>query len=165
MRNRPRFSARLRRLCRAVVVAVFAWCWAGATHAQDQPTAGSPITNGLVVYLNFDNNLSAAGGTAVNGAVYRSGSGQPPRYVPAVIGQGVSFANAPTGGQPDDWAVDLGHLESVYSNDFSVSLWERTSTSGDGALIGNKDWSAGTNIGWALSRPRPRSRRTSSGTA
>ena len=151
MRNRPRFSARLRRLCHPVVVAVFAWCWAGATHAQDQPTAASPITNGLVVYLNFDNNLSAAGGTSVNGAVYRSGSGQPPRFVSAVIGQGVSFANTPTSGQPDDWAVVLGHLESVYSNDFSVSLWERTSTSGDGALIGNKDWSVGTNIGWVIS--------------
>ena len=50
------------------------------------------------------------------------------------------------------WAAS----EWVYSNSFSVSFWERTATSGDGALMGNKDWTSGANVGWVISSLDPK---------
>ncbi len=114
------------------------------------------LTNGLVVYLNFDNNIDAQAGTTNKGVLYTGGATLGPRYTPGVIGSAVTFANAPTTGQPNDWAISLGNLDWVFSNSFSVSLWERTLTSGDGALIGNKDWSSGANVGWVISSLEPK---------
>ncbi len=109
------------------------------------------VTNGLVVYLNFDNSINAQGGTTNHGALYTGGATSGPRYRTGIIGSAATFANTATSGQPDDWAITLGSLEWVYSNSFSVSLWERTATSGDGALMGNKDWTSGANVGWVIS--------------
>ena len=114
------------------------------------------LTNGLVVYLNFDGNLNAQAGTTVNGALYTGGAANGPRYKPGVIGQAAGFANTATSGQPNDWAVTLGSLESTYAGSFSVSLWERTTNSGDGALMGNKDWTSGANTGWVISSLQPK---------
>jgi autotransporter-associated beta strand protein/YVTN family beta-propeller protein len=111
----------------------------------------SPITNGLVVYLNFDSNLTAQAGTSVSGALYTGGAANGPRYKPGVIGAAATFANTASSGQPDNWAVTLGNLEAIYATNFSVSLWERTATSGDGALMGNKNWTSGANVGWVIS--------------
>jgi autotransporter-associated beta strand protein/YVTN family beta-propeller protein len=115
-----------------------------------------PVTNGLVVYLNFDNNFNAQGGTTNSATIYTGGATHGPRYQPGVIGQAASFANTATSGQPDDWALSLGSLEWVYTNSFTLSLWERTSNSGDGALMGNKDWTSGANIGWVISSLDPK---------
>ena len=108
------------------------------------------VTNGLVVYLNFDHTLNGQLGTTVNGTLYTGGATNGPRYKPGVIGSAASFANTGSSGQPSDWAVSLGSLESIYSNSFSVSFWER-SASGAGALMGNKNWSASANVGWTIS--------------
>jgi autotransporter-associated beta strand protein/YVTN family beta-propeller protein len=116
------------------------------------PPGSASITNGLVVYLNFDNNLNAQAGTTNSGAVYAG----IPRYRAGLIGAAVNFANSATAGQPDDWAVSLGNLERVYSNSFSISLWERSATIGDGALMGNKDWTSGANVGWVISTLDPK---------
>ena len=112
--------------------------------------AGS-VTNGLVVYLNFDNNINAQAGTTNSGSLYAGGATSGPSYRTGIIGSAATFANTANGGQPDNWSITLGSLEWVYSNSFSVSLWERTATSGDGALMGNKDWSSGANVGWVIS--------------
>jgi len=116
-------------------------------------TIASPgqITNGLVVYLNFDNNLNAQGGTTNNGVIYTGGAKNGPRYKAGVIGQAAAFANTASSGQTEDWAVSLGNLEWIYSNSFTVSLWERTTNSSDGAMMGNKDWTSGANVGWVIS--------------
>src|SRR6267378_1891379 len=114
------------------------------------------ITNGLVVYLNFDNNITAQAGTTNSGSLYKGGALNGPRYKTGIIGSAVNFANNATAGQPDDWAISLGNLEWIYSGSFSVSLWERTSTSGDGALMGNKDWTSGANVGWVISSLDPK---------
>ena len=116
----------------------------------------TPITNGLMVYLNFDNSLNASANTTNNGSIYTGGATSGPRYKPGMIGSAVSFANTATAGQPDDWAVSLGNLEWIYASSFSLSLWERSFTSGDGALIGNKDWSSGANVGWVISTLDPK---------
>lgn len=110
------------------------------------------VTNDLAVYLNFDNNLAAQAGTTHAGAVYTGGATNGPRYVVGRIGMAATFANTPVdNGQPTDWAVTLGKLDALYAGSFSVSLWERTSITGDGALVGNKDWSSGANVGWVIS--------------
>src|SRR6266571_8664058 len=114
------------------------------------------ITNGLVVYLNFDNNINAQAGTTNSGSLYNGGAANGPRYKTGVIGSSVNFANTATAGQPNDWAISLGNLEWIYSGSFSVSFWERTITSGDGALMGNKDWTSGADVGWVISSLDPK---------
>ena len=120
------------------------------------PGQAASVMTGLAVYLNFDHNLKAQGGTTNNGTIYTGGATFGPRYTAGMIGSAATFANTATAGQPDDWAVSLGSLERVYSNSFSVSLWERTTTSGDGALLGNKDWTSGANVGWVISSLDPK---------
>jgi autotransporter-associated beta strand protein/YVTN family beta-propeller protein len=114
------------------------------------------VTAGLVVYLNFDNNINAQAGTTNNGSLYTGGATAGPRYRTGMIGSAATFANTATSGQPDDWVITLGNLEWIYSNNFSVSLWERTVTISDGALIGNKDWTSGANTGWVISSLDPK---------
>jgi autotransporter-associated beta strand protein/YVTN family beta-propeller protein len=127
-----------------------------STVAMLTVTPLGPITNGLVVYLNFDNNLNAQAGTTNNGAIYSGGAMNGPRYKGGVIGQAAAFANTASGGQTEDWAVSLGDLERIYSNSFTVSLWVRTTNTGDGALMGNKDWTSGANVGWVISSLDPK---------
>ncbi len=67
-----------------------------------------------------------------------------------MIGAAASFNNDPNAGTADDWAVSLGDLEWLYSGSFSFALWVNT-TDTLGALLGNKDWASGGNIGWLIS--------------
>lgn len=119
---------------------------AGATQCRAAESSG-PLTNGLVVYLNFDGNIAAQAGTSVHGALYKGQA----RFGPGVVGMAASFANTSANAQPDDWAVSLGNLEWAYSNSFTVSLWERNPGGRDGALMGNKNWASGANVGWVIS--------------
>jgi hypothetical protein len=121
-----------------------------ATLDLNLPPPVTSVTNGLVVYLNFDGNLNGQLGTAVNGMLYTGGATNGPRYKTGVIGSAASFANTGSSGQPSDWVVSLGSLESLYSNSFSVAFWER-SAGGAVTLMGNKSWSSAANVGWAIS--------------
>jgi autotransporter-associated beta strand protein/YVTN family beta-propeller protein len=141
---------------RIVVANTFGSTTSAVANLTLTPPGSASITNSLVVYLNFDNNLDAQAGTTNKGALYLGGAVNGPRYLPGIIGGAATFANAATAGQPDDWAISLGNLEWVYSNNFSVSFWERSMTSGDGALMGNKDWTSGANIGWVISTLQPK---------
>ncbi len=114
------------------------------------------VTNDLVVYLNLDNNLSAQAGTTNSGAIYTGGATLGPRYVPGMIGAAAAFASTSTAGQPDDWAVTLGNLEWIYAGNFSLSLWIRTAAASDGAILGNKNWASGANVGWVISNFDPK---------
>lgn len=105
---------------------------------------------GLAVYLNFDNNLNAQAGTTNNGAIYSQSADPHAKYAPGIAGQAAAFNNDAGSGQPSDWAITLGKLESIYSNSFSYSLWAQTSVTADAALFGNKDWTSGANVGWCF---------------
>jgi YVTN family beta-propeller protein len=118
--------------------------------------AAASVTTGLVVYLNFDNNINAQAGTTNNGSLYTGGATSGPRYTPGVIGSAVTFANTSAPAQPDDWAITIGRLDWVYASSFSVSFWERSSAASDGALMGNKDWTSGANVGWVISSYDPK---------
>ncbi len=121
------------------------------------PTGQSAsVTNALVVYLNLDNNLAAQAGTTNGGTIYTGGATLGPRYVSGMIGSAATFTNASTAGQPNDWAVNLGNLEWIYANSFSLALWIRTSANSDGAILGNKDWTSGANVGWVISNFDPK---------
>lgn len=120
------------------------------------PLPASPVTNGLVVYLNFNSNIVAQAGTTNNGALYTGGATLGPRYTAGAIGAAAVFANASTGGQPNDWAITLGNLDWIYGSSFTVSMWEKNNTTEDGALTGNKNWSSGANTGWVISTLDPK---------
>ena len=49
-----------------------------------------------------------------------------------------------------DWAVSLGDIEWIYTNNWSFSIWVKT-TDTYGALLGNKNWYSGANYGWCIS--------------
>ena len=83
--------------------------------------AQNTLTNGLVVYLNFDGNINAQGGTTNNGVAV--GGNGVPVYTNGVIGQAAMFNNNASAGTVDDWAVDLGFQDWIYSNSWSYSLW------------------------------------------
>lgn len=110
----------------------------------------SAITNGLVVYLNFESNILAQGGTTVSGSPI--GVVAVEKYESGIVGAtSARFDNDNADlYRASDWAVSLGDIEWIYTNNFSFSIWVKT-TDTYGALLGNKDWLHGDNIGWCIS--------------
>ena len=108
----------------------------------------STVSTNLVAYLNLDGNMNAQGGTSVNGT--KTGPSAA-RYVAGKFGQAANFNNSNTSGAINDWAISLGSLESTYAGNFSVSLWVHTTSAADAAIIGNKNWTSGANVGWLVS--------------
>ncbi len=104
------------------------------------------ITNGLAVYLNFDGNILGQAGTAFSGTV--TGFDPTEKYTTGIVGaQAAVFNNDGTGTTPSDWAVSLGDIETIYAGSWSFSLWINATNANDGALLGNKDWTSGGDIG------------------
>ena len=111
------------------------------------------ISSGLAVYLNFDSNIAAQGGTTNGGAPV--GNVGVPTYTNGIIGSAASFNNDPyASAPPSDWAVSLGDIEWLYNTSFSFAIWVNT-TDTYGSVLGNKDWNSGGNIGWVISQYRP----------
>lgn len=111
------------------------------------PPSGG-LTTGLALSLKADGTLTNAVGGTIAPSVFTG----TPRYTTGKVGQAFRFQNDgnPAAG-PSDWAVSLGVLDATYAGDFSVSLWERTTSALDAALWGNKDWDSGGNVGWVVS--------------
>src|SRR5579862_4455464 len=114
--------------------------------------SAQPVTNGLAVYLNFDNNILAQGGTAHSGST--TGLDPTPKYIAGMVGEAAFFNNDGSGTTPVDWAVSLGDIESLYAGTWSFSLWLNATNKNDGALLGNKDWTSGADIGWLVDPSR-----------
>jgi hypothetical protein len=49
-----------------------------------------------------------------------------------------------------DWTVSLGDIEWIYTNNWTFSIWVKT-TDNYGALLGNKNWYSGANYDWCIS--------------
>ena len=111
------------------------------------------ITNGIAYYLPFDNNLNGQAGLPITGTPI--GNTGTPRYTAGTIGSAADFQNDGNDGSPSDWAVSLGDIEWVYTNNWSFSVWVKTTDTSDGATFGNKDWNSGGNVGWVLAASRP----------
>ncbi len=109
----------------------------------------------LIAYLPLDDNTTAGPGTTLDGAAIGTNAATP-TYVAGKFGQAAAFANTNANTTtPNDWAVSLGNLDSVYEGDFSISLWVRwtdtPNASLDKAIMGNSNWASGNNTGWVIS--------------
>ena len=120
--------------------------------------AGLPVIAtgaNLEVYLPLDGNTAAGPTTTVAGTVVGNNPNAADNYAAGKFGQAGKFINTNTGSATiDDWAISIGNREPIYTSSFTVSFWVRTETAGytaDKALIGNKDWDSGGNIGWVFS--------------
>ena len=108
----------------------------------------------LVAYLPLDGDTTAGPGTTLDGAAIGTNAATP-TYVAGKFGQAAAFANTNANTTtPNDWAVSLGNLDTVYEGDFSVSLWVRwtgtPNASLDRAIMGNSNWANGNNTGWLV---------------
>jgi hypothetical protein len=111
------------------------------------------VTNGLAVYLNFDSNIVAQANTLHSGTAI--GAAPTPKYTAGLIGTAAAiFDNDGSGTTPGDWAVSLGDIETIYAGTWSFSFWVNATNGNDGALFGNKDWTAGANVGWLVDPSR-----------
>src|SRR4051812_36248226 len=89
--------------CRKFVCSLLlAWTSSVAPFIAKAAPAPTTVTNGLAVYLNFDNNLSGQAGTTNNGSIYTGGALHGPRYKAGMIGPAATFANTSIAGQPSD---------------------------------------------------------------
>ncbi len=113
-----------------------------------------PLTNGLVLHLNFDGQLLDVSGRG-NHAVYaRSGpnSRVAPTYVAGRIGQAFQYTTASDGSRFE--YATLGYptdLRLGPDDEFTVSMWVNYVTqTGDLPFISNKDWDKSHKPGWAI---------------
>ena len=117
----------------------------------------SPLAGGatLEAYLPLNGDLSAGTGTVIAGTAIGTNGTPGDNFTTGKFGQGAFFANTNANTTtPTDWAISLGNLDTLYASSFSFSLWVQTTTAGytaDKALIGNKNWNSGANVGWTLS--------------
>lgn len=117
----------------------------------------SPLATGatLEAYLPLNGDLSAGTGTVVAGTAIGTNGTPGDNFTTGKFGQGAFFANTNANTTtPNDWAISLGNLDTLYASSFSFSLWVQTTTAGytaDKALFGNKNWNSGANVGWTLS--------------
>lgn len=140
---------------RFIRLPAFGFRLSGALLLLALPVRATTLTDGLAVYLNFDNNLLAQAGTTNHGQLYTGGATNGPRYVRGKIGSAASFRNTQSGGQPTDWALQLGDLEWLYAGSFSFAVWVKTAATWNGVLLGNNDWS-GEDVGWILNHTSPK---------
>ena len=108
------------------------------------------ITSSLAVYLNFESNILAQAGTTVDGTAI--GDVGVPTFTPGIVGKSAASFNNNDSDSADvsDWAVSLGDIEWIYTNNWSFTVWVKT-TDNYGALLGNKNWYSGANTGWVIS--------------
>ncbi|MCW1922658.1 LamG domain-containing protein [Luteolibacter arcticus] len=105
----------------------------------------------LSIYLPLDGDTAAGGATLVSGTVVGTNATPGDNFTTGKFGQAADFNNnGNSGATPSDWAVQVGNQDSIYTGDFSVSLWVRTIATNDAAIVGNSNWSSGNNTGWVI---------------
>jgi Concanavalin A-like lectin/glucanases superfamily len=109
----------------------------------------SSVSDNLIVHLNFESNLNPEPGTTYAGTPI--GIAGIPRYTNGIVGKSAAwFRNDGSDSTPPtDWAVSLGDVEWIYTNNWTIAFWVQT-TDHTPAVMGNKDWSSGENTGWAF---------------
>ena len=105
------------------------------------------LKDGLVAHLAFDGNATDASTKANNGTAVGE-----PTYAAGQLGQAVFCSNAKDGSFAN--FITLGTAPDVLfgdATDFSVAMWvQLNALTGDPAIFGNKNWSSGGNLGFAL---------------
>ncbi|MCW1922640.1 autotransporter-associated beta strand repeat-containing protein [Luteolibacter arcticus] len=109
----------------------------------------------LEAYLPLDGTLDAGTGTSIQGTAIGTNGTPGDNFTTGKFGQAASFTNTnTTATTPNDWAVTLGNLDTIYASSFTISIWVQTTTVGftaDKGFFGNKNWTSGANVGWTLS--------------
>jgi hypothetical protein len=112
-----------------------------------------PVTNGLVVHLTFDGNLTDTSGRGNDATYATNGTAADPNptFVPGKLGQAFEYTTLKdktkmdyaTFGYPPDLMLD--------TNSFSVSMWVNyTNQDDDLPFISNKNWNSSGNRGWGI---------------
>lgn len=105
---------------------------------------GGSLTDSMVAYYTFDDDLLDSSGNSYDGA----DSGGSVSYVDGVVGGAASLDGV------SDW-ISLPNVNDFNfgTSDFTLTFWYRVSgdQSGEPAVITNKDWTSGGNVGWVVS--------------
>jgi hypothetical protein len=112
----------------------------------------SPVTNGLVAHLTFDNNFDDSSGNGVSGTGVND-----PTFESGRLGQGIRITT--TTDLSTNKYVTLGYPALIRfgsdadgsTTDFSFAFWAKIYTqSDDQAFISNKNWDSGGNRGFVI---------------
>ena len=107
------------------------------------------ITQGLVAHLKFDSDYSDSSGRGNNGTPIGTTA-----LVPGKIGNCLQYTEPYK--QPETNYVTLGKPADLHMGDstsFSISFWYKVNPGdrvGDPAIVANKDWDSGSNLGFVL---------------
>jgi hypothetical protein len=114
-----------------------------------QLTIVTNITQDLVVHLKFDTDYNDSSGRNNHGTSIGTTA-----LAPGKIGNALLWTEPQ--GQPETNYVTLGipaDLHMVDSVSFSASFWYKANTNnraGDPAILANKDWDSGSNLGFVI---------------
>ncbi len=109
--------------------------------------------DGLVMYLNFDDEVNPLRNGAANSplpAPAKVGDALDMRFTAGRFGKAAVFANGPASPSVSDWAIDLGKLESVYAGSFTVAFWAQYDASHPGVIVSNREYGAGSTGGFLM---------------
>ncbi|MCB1098303.1 MAG: endonuclease/exonuclease/phosphatase family protein, partial [Verrucomicrobiae bacterium] len=114
------------------------------------------LSDGLVAYISFDDDIADSSGNGIELDVI----GVPVSTSDGAVGGAFAFDDT---ADPRQYVVleDSEVLRFGDTTDFSVSIWVRTDspltdnrenggTNYDPAIISNKDWNSGLNVGWVI---------------
>jgi hypothetical protein len=124
------------------------WWWAIDNLQVLGEAAGAGLTDGLVLHLKFDGNLSDSSGRGNNGTAVGV-----PGFVAGKIGSSALTFTSKKDGSSFNYVTlgtpaDLNFSSNV---NFTVSFWAKlTNWVGDPSFIANKDWGSGNNRGWVI---------------
>ncbi len=113
---------------------------------QDVSEVASLTLEKLIHYYPLDNESAADAIGGVNGTVVGD-----PNWIEGIDGGAIDMFPASMSASED--YIVLGEAGDITygTGDFSISFWMKTLTlSGDPALMSNKDWDSGSNIGWVV---------------
>lgn len=108
-----------------------------------------PMNDNLVAHLKFDNNYNDSSGRGNHATAI----GTPTFNAAGRLGQ--AFQYTTIGGLEQHYAT-LGYPEDLQftsASDFTIAFWSKIapgSKSSDPAILGNKNWDSGNNIGYVL---------------
>lgn len=112
-----------------------------------------PITNGLVVHLTFDGNLSDTSGRGNNATYATNGAAADPNptFVPGKLGQAFEYTTLSDESKIDYATFGYPPDLMMNTNSFSVSMWVNyTNQNDDLPFISNKNWNSSGNRGWGI---------------
>lgn len=115
--------------------------------------AAIALTDDLALYLPFSDAVDDASGENVAMQAFNSVT-----FTPGIVGPAASLANpSPSDTRGASFVATASPL-SLGSSDFTVQAWVNGDSLAtdpnrrDPAIVSNKDWNSGSNVGWVIAR-------------